>query len=190
MEFNGQVWAAGEVKRAWGLSEPMMSELVGKAVEEVGRYQERQRRLVEHRAETEKKLRCVDREFHKALPVVPLLFLHERQRQKVHQLFRVVSDRLDHAFRQRIRSLVSHFEALAARDASSYFLHSSSSRLILSRWYQAHRDFPYPSPQEKRALAKQCAMSIKQIDYWFGNRRARDRRRSSSSSDSSSPSSH
>jgi homeobox protein SIX4 len=46
------------------------------------------------------------------------------------------------------------------------------SRDTLRRSYQSNR---YPTPQEKRELAKATGLSLTQVSNWFKNRRQRDR---------------
>ena len=46
------------------------------------------------------------------------------------------------------------------------------SRQVLKECYGQNR---YPSPQEKRLIAKQTGLSLKQVSNWFKNRRQRDR---------------
>lgn len=46
------------------------------------------------------------------------------------------------------------------------------SRQVLKQCYVSNR---YPSPQEKRMIAKQTGLSLKQVSNWFKNRRQRDR---------------
>ena len=46
------------------------------------------------------------------------------------------------------------------------------SRQVLKQCYESNR---YPSPQEKRMIAKQTGLSLKQVSNWFKNRRQRDR---------------
>jgi hypothetical protein len=43
----------------------------------------------------------------------------------------------------------------------------------LRAWLEAHRDHPYPSPDEKRTLAQECGLTEKQVTTWFTNTRAR-----------------
>ncbi|KAF1995967.1 hypothetical protein P154DRAFT_329430 [Amniculicola lignicola CBS 123094] len=44
---------------------------------------------------------------------------------------------------------------------------------ILKAWFQAHRDSPYPTEDEKLALCNQTNLSINQISNWFINARRR-----------------
>eukprot|EP01084_Bolivina_argentea_P109516 195781_1 len=46
-------------------------------------------------------------------------------------------------------------------------------RATLERWLYAHLDNPYPTLSEKVELAKRTKMSIKQVNAWFMNTRAR-----------------
>ena len=46
------------------------------------------------------------------------------------------------------------------------------SRQLLKECYGQNR---YPSPQEKKLIAKQTGLTLKQVSNWFKNRRQRDR---------------
>ncbi|KAH7716301.1 homeobox protein extradenticle-like [Aphelenchoides avenae] len=47
---------------------------------------------------------------------------------------------------------------------------------VLSDYFEAHMDEPYPDDETKNALAKQCGLTPAQISNWFGNKRIRFRR--------------
>lgn len=55
------------------------------------------------------------------------------------------------------------------------------SRQLLKQCYEQNR---YPTPQEKRLIAKQTGLTLKQVSNWFKNRRQRDRIPSNKSDDS------
>jgi hypothetical protein len=44
---------------------------------------------------------------------------------------------------------------------------------ILSSWYHANREYPYPSKTVKIQLAKYCGISVREVDVWFRNARRR-----------------
>ena len=44
---------------------------------------------------------------------------------------------------------------------------------ILNQWYEEHLTNPYPSDDEKALLAQQGGITIKQVKYWFANKRSR-----------------
>ena len=44
---------------------------------------------------------------------------------------------------------------------------------VLRRWFDEHGSDPYPSPEEKTALAERVGMEVRQIEHWFTNRRKR-----------------
>ncbi len=48
---------------------------------------------------------------------------------------------------------------------------------ILAQWYRGHVDRPYPTPSEKRMLARQCGISTLQVSCWFSTLRKSSRRR-------------
>jgi hypothetical protein len=51
--------------------------------------------------------------------------------------------------------------------------HKQDQLNVLTRWFNAHADDPYPSPEEKYELARKCNMEVRQIEHWFTNRRKR-----------------
>jgi hypothetical protein len=51
--------------------------------------------------------------------------------------------------------------------------HKQDQLNVLTRWFNAHKDDPYPSPEEKFELARMCHMEVRQIEHWFTNRRKR-----------------
>ncbi|KAJ7327806.1 Homeobox protein six4 [Desmophyllum pertusum] len=55
------------------------------------------------------------------------------------------------------------------------------SRQLLKQCYEQNR---YPTPQEKRLIAKQTGLTLKQVSNWFKNRRQRDRIPSNKSDES------
>lgn len=55
------------------------------------------------------------------------------------------------------------------------------SRQLLKQCYEQNR---YPAPQEKRLIAKQTGLTLKQVSNWFKNRRQRDRIPSNKSDES------
>lgn len=48
--------------------------------------------------------------------------------------------------------------------------------MLLELWFMEHVDTPYPSSEEKEALARLCSMSARQLATWFTNKRARFKR--------------
>ena len=50
---------------------------------------------------------------------------------------------------------------------------SENGKQILLRWFNSHFDDPFPSAEEKEALAEQAGASVEQISTWFINARAR-----------------
>ncbi|KAH3720501.1 uncharacterized protein LOC127854823 [Dreissena polymorpha] len=50
-----------------------------------------------------------------------------------------------------------------------------SSRRVLAAWYQRHALNPYPSGTEKRKLALEAGLTLKQVSMWFTNKRRRRR---------------
>ena len=55
---------------------------------------------------------------------------------------------------------------------------------ILNSWFEKNRSRPYPSEEEKEQLARDTRLTIKQIRYWFANKRTRTLRKHDISKDS------
>lgn len=54
---------------------------------------------------------------------------------------------------------------------------SKKATLLLTEWFFNHINDPYPSEEEKSALATQCVLSLNQVNNWFGNKRIRYKRK-------------
>jgi hypothetical protein len=54
---------------------------------------------------------------------------------------------------------------------------SKQATEVLTNWFYAHINDPYPTEEEKQMLAAKCVLSINQINNWFGNKRIRNKRR-------------
>eukprot|EP01017_Pseudomicrothorax_dubius_P051542 TRINITY_DN9944_c0_g1_i3.p1 TRINITY_DN9944_c0_g1~~TRINITY_DN9944_c0_g1_i3.p1 ORF type:complete len:192 (+),score=26.29 TRINITY_DN9944_c0_g1_i3:62-637(+) len=50
---------------------------------------------------------------------------------------------------------------------------SISATKLFNEWIEQNRHDPYPSMQVKQDLAKQTGLTVKQVQTWFTNRRAR-----------------
>eukprot|EP01087_Luapelamoeba_hula_P011571 TRINITY_DN3155_c1_g2_i2.p1 TRINITY_DN3155_c1_g2~~TRINITY_DN3155_c1_g2_i2.p1 ORF type:complete len:469 (+),score=98.75 TRINITY_DN3155_c1_g2_i2:381-1787(+) len=48
---------------------------------------------------------------------------------------------------------------------------------VLNLWFFSHLNDPYPSDEEKMVLAAQCALTLNQVNNWFGNKRIRYKRK-------------
>ena len=46
---------------------------------------------------------------------------------------------------------------------------------IMNQWFECHLDHPYPTDQEKRALATQGGITMEQVSNWFSNKRCRSK---------------
>ena len=44
---------------------------------------------------------------------------------------------------------------------------------IMMRWYETHRERPYPTQKEKEEMAKEGEISVTQVKSWFNNKRNR-----------------
>lgn len=49
------------------------------------------------------------------------------------------------------------------------------ARNVLKEWYAAHSSKPYPDGDEKERLCQETGLSMKQLDYWFWNKRKREK---------------
>jgi len=54
---------------------------------------------------------------------------------------------------------------------------SKKATHVLNDWFFSHINDPYPSEEEKSALATQCVLSLNQVNNWFGNKRIRYKRK-------------
>lgn len=50
---------------------------------------------------------------------------------------------------------------------------SPEARVILKKWFEDHKSYPYPSPPEKVRLADQTRLTFEQVQHWFINARSR-----------------
>jgi len=50
---------------------------------------------------------------------------------------------------------------------------SKNATEILEHWFKSHLPKPYPTDEEKDQLARECSLSLVQINHWFGNKRIR-----------------
>ena len=55
---------------------------------------------------------------------------------------------------------------------------------ILNSWFEKNRSSPYPSEEEKEQLARDTELTVKQIRYWFANKRTRTLKKHNISKDS------
>ena len=55
---------------------------------------------------------------------------------------------------------------------------------ILNSWFKKNRFSPYPSEEEKEQLARDTILTVKQIRYWFANKRTRTMRKHNVNKDS------
>ena len=55
---------------------------------------------------------------------------------------------------------------------------------VLNNWFEKNKSSPYPSEEEKEQLARDTTLTLKQIRYWFANKRTRTLRKQNVSKDS------
>jgi hypothetical protein len=72
----------------------------------------------------------------------------------------------------------------ASEETRSYDLSLSSEneyseqhKQVLENWFLAHLQYPYPTEDEKEALAIQSGRTIKQVEQYFSNKRSRFKRK-------------
>ena len=58
---------------------------------------------------------------------------------------------------------------------------------ILNSWFETNKSSPYPSEEEKEKLARDTRLTVKQIRYWFANKRTRTLRKHNVTKDSQNP---
>ncbi|KAL1985352.1 hypothetical protein VTN96DRAFT_8030 [Rasamsonia emersonii] len=56
---------------------------------------------------------------------------------------------------------------------------------ILRNWFHRHQDFPYPTDEEKTALAHEAGLTKRQVSNWFANARRRQKQQQHTRSSSS-----
>ena len=52
-----------------------------------------------------------------------------------------------------------------------------AGRKLLKEWFNAHRDFPYPTCEEESSFMSSTGLTLQQIRTYFANQRARNMRR-------------
>jgi hypothetical protein len=50
---------------------------------------------------------------------------------------------------------------------------SPAAVAVLKSWLDDHKNYPYPSSDEKDILARKTGLDVKQINTWFANNRKR-----------------
>lgn len=51
---------------------------------------------------------------------------------------------------------------------------SINAKETFREWFNAHSDHPYPSQEEKQALAQEAGTTVRQVKNWFGSHRKRE----------------
>ena len=75
-----------------------------------------------------------------------------------------------------VRNTLSRLEKILSIKRSQQKVSKSASAVLLN-WYEKNSRDPYPTLEEKISLAEESGMAIASVEYWFGNKRARDKRR-------------
>ncbi|KAL1963440.1 hypothetical protein VTN77DRAFT_8341 [Rasamsonia byssochlamydoides] len=56
---------------------------------------------------------------------------------------------------------------------------------VLRNWFHQHQDFPYPTDEEKKALAQEAGLTKRQVSNWFANARRRQKQQQNALNSSS-----
>ncbi|KAI8612235.1 homeobox KN domain-containing protein [Chytriomyces sp. MP71] len=85
------------------------------------------------------------------------------------------SPQLPNSIISRRMSSISSSDGATASTSSSKARANFNQNVLdaLTGWLKTHREDPYPTPEEKRALAEQCGLNMKQVNNWFINARRR-----------------
>ena len=72
-----------------------------------------------------------------------------------------------------LRNAASSQEAVKVRKAGLRQKLPKTSQAIMVAWLEAHKEYPYPSKQEKDELARDTGLTVKQVSDFTGNWRKR-----------------
>lgn len=59
--------------------------------------------------------------------------------------------------------------AASSRSQKSHARFSKQARSVLRSWFLAHRDHPYPTPDEKARLEGETGLQRHQVSLWLAN---------------------
>ncbi|KAK4313477.1 hypothetical protein Pmani_015171 [Petrolisthes manimaculis] len=107
------------------------------------------------------------REQSRTRPITPKEI--ERMVQIIHKKFSSIQMQLKQSTCEAVMILRSRF--LDARRRRRNFSKQASE--ILNEYFYSNLSNPYPSEEEKEALARRCGITINQVSNWFGNKRIR-----------------
>jgi len=107
------------------------------------------------------------REQSRTRPITPKEI--ERMVQIIHKKFSSIQMQLKQSTCEAVMILRSRF--LDARRRRRNFSKQASE--ILNEYFYSNLSNPYPSEEEKEALARRCSITVNQVSNWFGNKRIR-----------------
>ncbi|KAK8391822.1 hypothetical protein O3P69_017447 [Scylla paramamosain] len=107
------------------------------------------------------------REQSRTRPITPKEI--ERMVQIIHKKFSSIQMQLKQSTCEAVMILRSRF--LDARRRRRNFSKQASE--ILNEYFYSNLSNPYPSEEEKEALARRCGITVNQVSNWFGNKRIR-----------------
>ena len=67
-----------------------------------------------------------------------------------------------------VLEMIDKFNSKGKRESKS-----KRNNSVLEEWFEKNKDNPYPSPEEKKDLAIEGNMDLKQVEHWFTNHRKR-----------------
>lgn len=72
---------------------------------------------------------------------------------------------------ERLRDVESGSDTAAPRRRVTLTINAKET---FREWFNAHGDHPYPSQEEKQALAQEAGTTVRQVKNWFGSHRKRE----------------
>lgn len=94
----------------------------------------------------------------------------QQEKQYLIETYRALIERVQSSTIRR------YSQVLAASPQRDDTTKKAPRAMLLELWFMEHVDTPYPSSEEKQALARLCSMSARQLATWFTNKRARFKR--------------
>ena len=94
----------------------------------------------------------------------------QQEKQYLVETYRALIERVQTSTIRR------YSQVLAASPQRDDTAKKAPRAMLLELWFMEHVDTPYPSSEEKQALARLCSMSARQLATWFTNKRARFKR--------------
>ena len=104
--------------------------------------------------------------------ILPQIFLD----QQIEKIQSILLSSLDQAQSKRIQNSPAKKKTNASevhKYCRGKFKLPRRVKQILHNWYSSHAEDPYPSYEQKTALAREAQITIKQVNSWFINMRGR-----------------